>query len=223
MTVFDQFQLTGNPALREPMAHYMRDQFIFAGLKTPERKLQARELIKQSKGVTTSELLGGVNTLYQRPEREYQYVAIDVMVANVKRLSFADLQELAQLVTQKAWWDSVDALRKGFGDYIQVHPDEKRQVFALFNGKKNFWLRRVAITLQLMEKERTDTQMLTAAILPDLATREFFIQKAIGWALRNYSKVNPQWVTTFIVAHELSRLAASEGSKYLNRVANRKA
>lgn len=223
MTVFDQFQLTGNPALREPMARYMRDQFIFVGLKTPERKLQAKELIKQSKGVTTSELLDGINTLYQRPEREYQYVAIDVMVANVKRLSFADLQELAQLVTQKAWWDSVDALRKGFGDYIQIHPDEKRQVFELFNGKQNFWLRRVAITLQLMEKERTDTQMLTAAILPDLATPEFFIQKAIGWALRNYSKVNPQWVTTFIAAYELSRLAVSEGSKYLNRVANRKA
>lgn len=215
MTIFDQFQLEGNSALSTPMAHYMRDQFIFAGLKTPERKSQSKTLIKQSKKVAIPELLTGIEALYQRSEREYQYVAIDLMVANVKRMKFTEIQRLATLVTQKAWWDSVDALRKGFGDYIRVHPDDKRRVFELFNGDDNFLMRRVAITLQLMEKNQTDTRMLTEAILADLETPEFFIQKAIGWALRNYSKVNPQWVANFIDSHALSRLAISEGSKYL--------
>ncbi|GAX04362.1 DNA-7-methylguanine glycosylase [Secundilactobacillus pentosiphilus] len=217
MTIFDQFELVGDSKLSTPMAHYMRDQFSFAGLKTPERKRQSKGLISQSKTVTLVELLVGIAAIYQRPEREYQYVAIDLMVANVKRMTLDDVSQLASLVTQKAWWDSVDALRKGFGDYIRFHPTDKNAVFDLFNGQPNFWMRRVAITLQLMEKENTDLQMLTAAILPDLETPEFFIQKAIGWALRNYSKVNPQWVSQFIQTHELSRLASSEGSKYLKR------
>ncbi|GAX05678.1 DNA-7-methylguanine glycosylase [Secundilactobacillus pentosiphilus] len=217
MTIFDQFELVGDSKLSGPMAHYMRDQFSFSGLKTPERKRQSKGLISQSKTVTLPELLAGIAAIYQRSEREYQYVAIDLMVANVKRMTLDDVSQLASLVTQKAWWDSVDALRKGFGDYIRFHPTDKNAVFDLFNGQPNFWMRRVAITLQLMEKENTDTQMLTAAILPDLETPEFFIQKAIGWALRNYSKVNPQWVSQFIQTHELSRLASSEGSKYLKR------
>lgn len=215
MTMFDQFQLNGDSALRAPMAHYMRNQFTFAGLKTPERKLQSKTLIEQSKKVAIPELLTGIEALYQRSEREYQYVAIDLIVANVKRINFTEIQQLAKLVTQKSWWDSVDALRKGFGDYIRVHPDDKRNVFNLFNGDDDFWMRRVAITLQLMEKDRTDTRMLTEAILPDLKTDEFFIQKAIGWALRSYSKVNSRWVAHYIASHDLSRLAISEGSKYL--------
>lgn len=215
MTLFDDFQLVGDPALKAPMARYMRDQFAFAGLKTPERKRQSRELLKQSKRVTVPELVSGIETLYQRPEREYQYVAIDLLVANVKRFNFNDMQRLARLISEKAWWDSVDALRKGFGDYIRVRPADKQAVFELFNGADDFWLRRVAITLQLMEKDQTDTRLLERAILPDIATPEFFIQKAIGWALRNYSKVDPQWVMQFIQAHQLSKLAIHEGSKYL--------
>ncbi|MCH5461565.1 DNA alkylation repair protein [Lactobacillus sp. LC28-10] len=219
MTIFNQFQLIGDPALSTEMARYMRNQFPFTGLKTPERKRQSKELMTASKKIAIPELLTGIVLLFQREEREYQYVAIDLMVANVKRLTFADIQELAKLVTQKSWWDTVDALRKAFGDYIRLYPNEKRQVFELFNGADNFWLRRVAITLQLMEKEKTDTKMLTEAILPDIDTPEFFIQKAIGWALRNYSKVDPQWVGKFMASHQLTRLATREGSKYLGNQA----
>lgn len=215
MTIFDQFQLTGDPIISGEMARYMRNQFPFVGVKTPERKRQSKQLLTASKKVAIPELLFGIESLFQRAEREYQYVAIDLMVANVKRLTFVEIERLAKLVTQKAWWDSVDALRKGFGDYIRIHPEEKGRVFELFNGADNFWLRRVAITLQLMEKQHTDLQMLTVAILPDINTPEFFIQKAIGWALRNYSKVDPQWVSQFIATHQLTPLATREGSKYL--------
>ena len=76
-------------------------------------------------------------------------------------------------------------------------------------------MRRIAITLQLLEKETLDKELLTKAIEYDINTEEFFIQKAIGWSLRNYSKYNPEWVKTFIAAHELSKLAVKEGSKYL--------
>lgn len=127
----------------------------------------------------------------------------------------ADLKVFQEFVTQKSWWDLVDSWRTLFGKYIQLHPDEKVQVFEQFYQSTNIWERRVAINLQLMEKENTDTDLLTKAILADSETDEFFIQKAIGWSLRQYSKTNPEWVKQFLEAHKLSNLAVREAQKYL--------
>jgi 3-methyladenine DNA glycosylase AlkD len=104
-----------------------------------------------------------------------------------------------------------------FGDYIKKHPDEKEKVFELFFKHSNFWMRRISIILQLTEKEKTDKTMLTKAILFDLETDEFFIQKAIGWSLRQYSKVNPKWVKSFVIEHNLSALAEREALKQIRK------
>lgn len=210
-----QFVLTGVENNKQPMAKYMKNQFQFVGTKSPERKAQSRALIKQSKQLPISELLQLVTQLYLRNEREYQYVAIDVSVANVRRLNLQTLQSFTKFVPQKAWWDSVDSWRKLFGDYVRYHPDEKKIVFNWFFKNENFWMRRISILLQLLEKSAVDQQLLTQAIEYDIKTNEFFIQKAIGWALRDYSKTNPQWVTDFISTHQLTKLAKTEGSKYI--------
>lgn len=210
-----QFVLTGVENNKQPMARYMKNQFQFVGTKSPERKAQSRALIKQSKQLPISELLQLVTQLYQRTEREYQYVAIDVSVANVRRLNLQTLQSFTKFVPQKTWWDSVDSWRKLFGDYVRYHPDEKKIVFNWFFKNENFWMRRISILLQLLEKNSVDQQLLTQAIEYDITTNEFFIQKAIGWALRDYSKTNPQWVTDFISTHQLTKLAKTEGSKYI--------
>lgn len=209
------FEFVGNPDNAAPMAAYMRDQFVFLGLKSQARKAQEKPLIAESKRADTETVLEWVNTLYAREEREYQYVAIDLAVANAKRLNLKQLHGLIDLIQQKAWWDSVDAWRKVYDVYLKRHQEDKAEIFSWFYGQPDFWLRRLAITLQLLEKETLDTKMLTRAIEYDIETDEFFIQKAIGWALRGYSKFRPDWVREFIEAHELSALAVREGSKYL--------
>lgn len=211
------FELMGDPNNREPMANYMRDQFVFAGVKSKARQEQEKPLIKASKSLAFNEIKTLIANLYARSEREYQYTAIDVAVANVRRFNLAELQSLLPFVTQKAWWDTVDSWRKVLGLYIARHPEDKATVFSWLYQQDDFWLRRLSIILQLTEKENTDQIMLTQAIENDLNTDEFFIQKAIGWALRQYSKLNPNWVADFIADHQLSKLAVHEGSKYLNK------
>lgn len=210
------FELVGNSAIAPAMAHYMKDKFEFIGIKSVERKAQSRDLLNRSTNCSPTTIKAWINELYARKYREYQYVAIDLAIKNIQKWHFTDIMVFKQLVTQKSWWDSVDPWRTFFGKYVKRHLDEKEKVFELFYQSQNFWERRVAINLQLMEKETLDTDMLTHAILYDQKTDEFFIQKAIGWSLRQYSKYNPDWVRQFLKAHELSKLAVKEGSKYLS-------
>ncbi|WP_057745241.1 DNA alkylation repair protein [Liquorilactobacillus capillatus] len=210
-----EFKLRGSAELKDPMAAYMKNKFSFVGVKTPARKQQSKEYIKLSKKMPLQELLHTISELYQQSAREYQYVAIDMCFANIRRFSFTEISDFTQYVMQKSWWDSVDAWRKVFGKYVQLHLNEKQQLFELFYKHDDFWMRRIAILLQLFEKETLDKEMLASAILYDQQTDEFFIQKAIGWALRNYSKFDPQWVKHFVVEHDLSKLATREASVYL--------
>ena len=126
---------------------------------------------------------------------------------------FPKLKELAQI---KSWWDSIDQLDLIIGE-ITFHYPETKQVMLDWSKDQDFWLRRIAIDHQLMRKEKTDTDLLEKVILNNLGQSEFFINKAIGWSLRNYSKVNPDWVGAFIDRYreQLSPLSIREGSKYL--------
>ncbi len=201
---------------QQSMEAYMKNQFSFLGLKAPQRQVACREVIKESQQLATPYLLEMIGAYYALREREYQYLAIDLAIANVKRLSKNQALELAAFVSQKAWWDSVDAWRKFFGLRINYFPDELQEMYHHFHSSDDFWMRRVAINLQLMQKEKTDLVLLTKAILKDQETDEFFIQKAIGWSLRQYSKTDPQWVLSFLKDHQLSPLASREATKHLN-------
>ena len=207
-------QLPVNPEKQEQMAAYMKHRFPFLGLQAPIRKELTKALIRESKQLPTALILTKINDYYAMPEREYQYVAIDLAIANVKRWNEAELWQLAGYVSQKAWWDSVDAWRKLFGLRIKYYPEELPVIFQQFHESPDFWLRRVALNLQLMEKERTDLALLTQAIVKDQETDEFFIQKAIGWSLREYSKTNQAWVKAFLDKYQLSPLAVREASKH---------
>lgn len=203
------------PELAEPMARYMKNLFPFCGVKKPQRALLERPFLKESLTLPLPELIQEIFRNYHKDEREYQYYAIDLAQKNIQRFSLADLAELLPLLADKSWWDSIDAWRKVFATWVLAHPTELKQVYAFFYQHENFWYRRVAINLQLLFKEQTDPALLAQAILADLTTEEFFIQKAIGWALRDYSKVNPDWVKNFMQQHSLSKLALREGSKYI--------
>lgn len=209
------FELIGDPAIAPQMAKYMKNQFPFLGLKAPMRQAQTKPLLKDSRQQDLPVVHHWIETLYQQDAREYQYAAVDVAYSNIKRWTFDDMSTLSAFVGIKSWWDTVDAWRKVFGQYVALHPEALPAIFQLFYKHPDFWMRRVAINLQFMAKENTDTALLTQAILADQDTDEFFIQKAIGWSLRQYSKSNPSWVRQFISTQTLSPLAVREGSKYL--------
>lgn len=197
------------------MAKYMKNKFKFVGVSSASRRNQSKPIFDFIKTVKPAEAKNIVADLFDRPEREYQYVAIDAAGKFLKHWRYDDIIWLSQYVTMKSWWDSVDPLRKIFADYVILHEEYKHDVFHLFYGSENFWDRRIAINLQLMAKQKTDLHLLTQAIEYDINTNEFFIQKAIGWSLRDYAKTDATWVKNYLATHKLSKLAVREASKHL--------
>lgn len=196
------------------MENYMKNHFPFAGVPKPERAKLQQPFLAQSKEMPVPELLALVSYYYGQIEREYQYFAIDLVQNNIDRLTFTELEMMLELVGTKEWWDSIDSWRKVYSTWCKKHMEQRMAVYQLFAGQEDFWLRRIAITLQLGFKEETDKDLLVQAIEADRLTNEFFIQKAIGWALRDYSKTNADWVKKQL-AGELSKLATREAGKYL--------
>lgn len=197
-----------------PMAAYMKNQFPFLGIKTPERRKRCRAFFKEYRheGIDW----GFVDTMWQLPEREFQYAAIDYLTSKKKDLTYEHLPKLKQLIQTKSWWDSVDNLDTLVGEIVAKDPKAKATMLA-WSQDEDFWLRRIAIDHQLLRKEDTDTELLEQILVNNLNQTEFFINKAIGWSLRDYSKTNPGWVRDFLNKYQeqLAPLSIREASKYL--------
>ena len=188
-----------NPQRATPMRAYMRNQFAFFGIPTPERRALAKPTLNAMKHAPVD--WDFVFTCWTYPEREMQYVACDYLNLVKAPLTPADFSRLEQLVVQKSWWDTVDNLDQIFGRILLVHPESKAY-FLQLSQHPNFWLRRIAIDCQLGLREHTDTDLLAQVILNNLGSEEFFINKAIGWSLREYGKTNPIWVQQFVAQHQ---------------------
>lgn len=212
----EQVILCENQENRLAMERYMQNKFPFMGVRAPERKAQTKAMLKESKEWTVETVLAEIQRYYHLREREYQYIAADLFMKNTKRFDYENIQKLFYLIDEKAWWDSVDSLRSAFSKWCLANPTYFMRVFDFFTKSDSIWERRVALNLQLGFKEKTNEECLKQAILQDCETDEFFIQKAIGWSLREYSKTKPEWIRLFIEQHPtLSPLAVREGSKYL--------
>lgn len=197
------------------MKRYMKDNFEFLGIKKPTRSKLQKEYIKNisKENIIDKEL---VNKLWQE-EREFQYLALDYLIKNKKKLVKEDITLLEKLIITKSWWDSVDLLASNLvGEICKKYPELIEQYILRWSSDKNLWLRRTAILYQLKYKDDTNTELLEQIIKNNLNNeKEFFIDKAIGWALREYSKTNSQWVREFIENNKLSNLSKREGSKYI--------
>ena len=143
-------------------------------------------------------------------------MACDYLVLVTPLLTPADWPRLAHLICTKSWWDTVDILIKPVGALVARFPELRRAVLA-WSRADNFWLRRAAIEHQLLRKQATDEALLAQIIENNLAVPEFFVQKAIGWALRDYAKTKPAWVMAFLQTHQaaMTALAVREASKHL--------
>ncbi|WP_304653079.1 DNA alkylation repair protein [uncultured Ligilactobacillus sp.] len=215
-TVIDMLSLEGDAKQAKSMSAYMRDQFEFLGIKTPKRRQLCRAAFKNAKKTAKIDW-EFVEICWQKSQREYQYVACDYLVQMKKFTTLEDLPKLKKLVITKSWWETVDTLVKVFTDLYLRYPKEMTQVMLTWSKDSNLWVKRVTLEFQLLLKKQTDTKLLAKVIINNLGSNEFFINKAIGWALRDYSKTDPKWVAGFIATYrnELSALSIHEGSKYL--------
>ena len=231
INIIEEFRQHKNEENAEKQAAYLRHQFEFIGLKTPERRLLAKDFLKEKKGDKQIdwEL---VFEFWNLPEREFQYLALDYLHQMKKWLIFDDMEKIKKLTVSKSWWDTVDALDELVGHLLltgrkQATEDDStayEQVKTLVKEwaqAENFWIRRIAIDCQLSFKNQTDLELLSYNIEKNLLgssfADEFFITKAIGWALRDLAKTNSAWVIKFIEEHEnkMAKLSIREASKHL--------
>lgn len=198
------------------MEKYMKNRFPFLGIKTPERRNISNRFFKQT-GITKEPFnVKFVQALWEQKEREYQNIALDYIETMLPKLGKEHLELLEKLLTTKSWWDTVDMLaQKPIGKIALESPEVIPERITEWAHHENMWLRRTAILFQLKYKDRTNEELLYTYIKMNASSTEFFIQKAIGWALREYSKTNPISVRMFIQENDLAKLSIREGSKYI--------
>lgn len=215
-------QANTNSEHASAMRAYMRDQFDFLGIKTPLRRQLLAQVVKpmgKSKFRAT-EVLQLADLLWELPQREYQYFAIDLLAQHKKVLGLQDVSALIQLAQKKAWWDSVDGLAAVIGDVVFLSRADSHDAQANMDQAilhSSMWVRRIAVTHQLGWRLQTDTTRLFSYALQLAAEEDFFIRKAIGWALRDYARWQPAQVRDFVLAHQmqLSPLSVREALKHL--------
>jgi 3-methyladenine DNA glycosylase AlkD len=203
------------------MAAYMRHQFAFVGLTRSDRDRLDRLLLAGTRAPTEADLTRLAEACWKLPEREYQYFAVGYLRRWVPRLpASADfLAVVEQLIVAKSWWDTVDELAQHVVAGLVLHYPELNATMDSWIAGNNVWLARTAIIHQDRFKDRTDPERLFRYCLLRAADRDFFIRKAIGWALREYSKTDAHAVRRFVAAHasELSPLSQREALKWLAR------
>ena len=215
-TIKKLFETHSNPERAISMSKYMKDQFSFYGITAPDRKNLYKDFLKTEKKQGTLDW-AFLEQCYADDHREFQYLAYEYLLAMKKQLSFEDISFVKALVMKKSWWDTVDFLAQVVGN-IALKDSRVDELMLAWSQKENIWVRRVSILYQLRFKEKTKTTQLEQILLNCLGTNEFFINKAIGWALREYSKTNPDWVRTFLENHQtqMANLSIREASKYLS-------
>ena len=212
------FDAARDPERAAPMAKYMRDQFPFLGIPAPQQRALQREALAGLPSPTEAELTEALGRLWELPEREYQYAGLGLLARDIKVCGPGFIAVVERLVTRKSWWDTVDSLAKGgAGGLVLRYPDLAATMDRWIDDE-NMWLRRTAILHQLGFKERTDTARLFRYCALRAGEQEFFIRKAIGWALREYSKVDAEAVRGFVAKHEaeMSGLSKREALLWLN-------
>jgi 3-methyladenine DNA glycosylase AlkD len=217
--ICDALTALADPARAVPMRAYMRDRFPFLGIQTPTRRAALRPLLKMN--FDQKSLLTAAGLLYDLPEREYRYAASDLLARHVGRLDARAVAPLLALAQRDAWWDTVDGLAGIVGDVIHAARRSDPEVQILMDEALRhdcLWVRRIAMIHQLGWRLETDTVRLFGYAETLAPERDFFIRKAIGWALRDYARWNPQAVRDFVaeMGAQLAPLSAREATRRIS-------
>lgn len=194
---------------------YLRNQFEFLGIRAPIRRKLTSQFIKDNGLPNKDRLQAVIYFLWDMPEREFQKGALDLLEKSKKTLGPEDIPWLSKLIVKKSWWDTVDELAPHpIGSIFLAHPEIISSYADKWIEDENIWLQRTAIIYQLFYKDKTDVERLYRYILRRADSNEFFVQKAIGWALRQYAKTNPDAVMSFVSTHSLKPLSRREALKH---------
>ena len=215
LDLITDFEENRNELLAESMSKYMQDKFRFLGIRGATRTEIYKKYFPDARKTKIIDW-DFVESCWNKEEREFQYVVVYYLKAMQKFLKREDISRLKYLIVTKSWWDTVDLLAKVIGSLV-IRIEGYDQIMLEWSKDSNIWLKRVAILYQLSLKEKVDKQILERILVDNLGDNEFFINKAIGWALRNYSKYNPEWVREFIKKNKdnMASLSIREASKYI--------
>ena len=193
------------------MSAYMRNLFPFLGIPKPKLKELEKVFLQELKKKLEIDW-DFIDACWKKDYREAQYLALDYLRTISNQLTLESVPRLKKLAETKSWWDTIDCFDRLIGNI-----DDIDSIMLEWSKDDNFWIRRITIDHQLLKKQKTNTELLEKIIVNNLGQTEFFINKAIGWSLRDYSKVNPVWVKDFIKRYEnkMDKLSIREASKYI--------
>lgn len=198
-TLQAEFERHANPQRAAKQKAYTKDNFKFYGITAPERQeIQKPFLLKQHLP-PKKDLEKLIKKLWSKPQREYQMFGQELVNRYSKQLEKEDMTLLEYMVTHKSWWDTVDYIAANtMGTYFKLYPELRQKYVKKWLASDHIWLQRSALLFQLKYKDQLDNDLLAYAIKRLFGSKEFFINKAIGWILRQYSRVNPEWVKIFV-------------------------
>ncbi len=198
-----------------PMAKYMKDRYPFFGIKSPERNAILRKYIAENK--IPSNWQETVKCCWSIDEREMQYVGMELAYRSRRKFLKSDIELFHFIITEKSWWDTVDFIASNImGHYFLTFPEKIQPVTEKWSNSSDIWLNRTCLLFQLKYKDDTDFNLMQSLILQHNHSEEFFIRKAIGWALRQYAKTSPSDVQAFVAATELKPLSRKEALKHFS-------
>ncbi len=203
-----------DPELAPAQQAYMKSALPFLGVRVPRVRAVTRWLARE---VTEAAVLRGTALVLWREAayREERYAASALMALRPVRARLDMLDVHEEMIRTGAWWDHVDEVSHRLTETLDAHPAEMAPLLRAWSRDDDFWVRRASIISQLGRRDATDRELLATVIEPNLADAEFFIRKAIGWALRELGKTDPAWVRAFVESHELSPLSHREALKLL--------
>ncbi|MCK4653702.1 MAG: DNA alkylation repair protein [Candidatus Cloacimonetes bacterium] len=212
------FRQNANAENAAPMAKYMKNLFPYLGIKTPQRRELLKQFFKEYGVPEISYIKQIILDLWELPEREFQYCAVGILRKFSKKLDKEMIDLFEYLIVHKSWWDTVDGLACWLvGNHFKRFPEFIRPYTEKWMKSGNMWLQRTVILFQLDYKEKTDVELLFENIKKCTGSKEFFIQKAIGWALREYSKTDEAIVIDFVENNKLASLSKRESLKRLKK------
>ena len=205
-----------DPALAPGQQAYMKSSIPFLGVRVPEVRRLAKAAARTTPPADLEDLERAVRDLWDgATHREERYAATELTGLRLVRGRLELLPLYEHIAVSGAWWDHVDEVAHRIADLHDAHPEPTARAVRRWGASSDLWLRRLAIISQLGRRDRVDRALLVDVIEPNVADAEFFIRKAIGWALREVARVDPGWARTFVDEHELSPLSRREALKHL--------
>ncbi len=211
------FQEVANAEDAKAMAAYMKNNFPFLGIKKPIRTEILKPYFLEIKKYSSEDILKMAKEFWELPEREYQYTAIELLVKAKRKWTPAYFDFFEYMLCDKSWWDSVDVIAtKLIGEYVFQHRNKLETRMKEYATDPYMWRRRTSIIFQLFYREECNFELLFSNIILNKKDPEFFIQKAIGWSLRQISEKHPDMVRDFVEEQELKGLAKREALRIVN-------